>query len=60
LMLGSAAVNEVTLSFVPYRLGCGIDAWSGAVAFQLMVKPGKIYCFSLTVDTCNLREVACQ
>jgi hypothetical protein len=26
LMLGSAAVNEVTLSFVPYRLGCGIDA----------------------------------
>jgi prepilin-type N-terminal cleavage/methylation domain-containing protein len=59
LALDALPQNEITLTFVPYHMWCSIDAWSGVVSFQLMVKPAKTYCFSLMTDTCNLREVTC-
>jgi hypothetical protein len=60
LMLDTTTIPEITLSFVPYRLGCTMDIWSGIVNFQLVVKSSKTYCFSILPDTCSLREKACE
>ena len=52
---------STTLFFTPYHMGCGIigGSWTG-VSFDLMINANKKYCFEIPLDTCKLKELACQ
>lgn len=49
-----------TLSLTPYQIWCALDGSDAAwLSFDLEVNGNKLYCFTIDLAACTLKEVAC-
>jgi prepilin-type N-terminal cleavage/methylation domain-containing protein len=54
-------MEDVTISLVPYILGCNINWWQNQLAeIEIFVNNAKNYCFEINSDNCRMYSVSCD